>query len=47
MSLITYCLLVFLIVCALCWKWYDDEPGAKPDAETDAKSVAQDLNEGT
>ncbi len=47
MSLLTYCLLVFLVVCALCWKWYDDEAVAKPDAETDAKSVGQNLNVGT
>jgi hypothetical protein len=35
MGLDLYCLLVILIVCALCWKWYDDEGVDEgPDAGT-------------
>jgi hypothetical protein len=36
MGLDLYCLLVILIVCALCWKWYDDEG---PDAGTQQVST--------
>jgi hypothetical protein len=41
MSLGTYCLLVFLILCALCWKWYDDE------AKADDEAVRKDSDAGT
>ncbi len=42
MGLDLYCLLVIIIVCALCWKWYDDEGVSTQKASASSHSEGAD-----